>query len=178
MSEFEHMVMKVQEAANGGMGHLSTGEALAAALVLNRSDWLSKMGYTIAEAIDRIGRDWAALIPAVATAVGKASEALAQANKTASDETAVQSLAGCEPDEIDLRATLVTYGNAPGYRDVRLTFDVSRFGAATKHRLSFSVNAKDSESIARHIVEVNRVAWDGSSPIDIQPGEKRPRWIG
>lgn len=178
MSEFEHMVVKVQEAANGGMGHLSTGEALAAALVLNRSDWLAKMGYTIAEAIDRIGRDWAAMIPAAATAVRKASEAMAQASKTASDETAVQALASGEDGEIDLRATLVTYGNAPGYRDVRVTFDVSRFGATSMHRLSLNVNAQDSEAIARHIINVNRVAWDGSSPIDARPGEQRPRWIG
>ena len=43
--------MKVREAANGGIGHLSTGEALAAALVLNHADWLAKMGDTISEAL-------------------------------------------------------------------------------------------------------------------------------
>ncbi|KGU42927.1 hypothetical protein [Xanthomonas citri] len=42
---------------------LSTGEKLAAALALNRFDWLAKMDYTIAEAIERIGPQWAALIP-------------------------------------------------------------------------------------------------------------------
>lgn len=35
-------------------GYLSTGEALTAALVLNRADWLRKMDYTMAEAIQRI----------------------------------------------------------------------------------------------------------------------------
>ncbi|WP_031421335.1 hypothetical protein [Xanthomonas euvesicatoria] len=41
----------------GGPGPLSTGEALTAALVLNRADWLAAMDYTIAEALDRIDSD-------------------------------------------------------------------------------------------------------------------------
>ncbi|MGQ5246745.1 hypothetical protein ACULL3_00860 [Xanthomonas arboricola pv. corylina] len=43
----------------GGPGPLSTGEALTAALVLNRADWLAEMDYTIAEALDRIDSDTA-----------------------------------------------------------------------------------------------------------------------
>lgn len=42
---------------NGGTGPLSTGESLAAALVLNRADWLQEMDYTIAQALDRIDPD-------------------------------------------------------------------------------------------------------------------------
>ncbi len=45
-----------QTAAFGAPGPVSTGEALAAALILNRPDWLSSMKYTIAEALERIGR--------------------------------------------------------------------------------------------------------------------------
>ncbi|PPT74733.1 hypothetical protein XaplCFBP3122_16030 [Xanthomonas arboricola pv. populi] len=41
----------------GGPGPLSTGEALTAALVLNRADWLAEMDYTIAEALERIDSD-------------------------------------------------------------------------------------------------------------------------
>ncbi|KGR40819.1 hypothetical protein [Xanthomonas vasicola] len=41
----------------GGPSPLSTGEALTAALVLNRADWLAEMDYTIAEALDRIDPD-------------------------------------------------------------------------------------------------------------------------
>ncbi|HYG08247.1 MAG TPA: hypothetical protein VD865_17800 [Stenotrophomonas sp.] len=41
----------------GEPGPMSTGEALTAALVLNRHDWLMDMGFTIAEALDRIDRD-------------------------------------------------------------------------------------------------------------------------
>ncbi|MBB2756000.1 UNVERIFIED_ORG: hypothetical protein GGR68_000098 [Xanthomonas campestris] len=44
-------------ACMGGPGPLSTGEALTAALVLNRHDWLDEMDYTIAEALDRIDTD-------------------------------------------------------------------------------------------------------------------------
>ncbi|KGT55746.1 hypothetical protein NY96_10170 [Xanthomonas citri pv. fuscans] len=43
----------------GGPGPLSTGEALTAALVLNRHDWLAEMGYTIAQALDRIDSETA-----------------------------------------------------------------------------------------------------------------------
>lgn len=41
----------------GDPGPLSTGESLTAALVLNRHDWLAEMGYTIAQALDRIDSD-------------------------------------------------------------------------------------------------------------------------
>ena len=41
----------------------STGEKLASALVLNRPDWIASMDYTLAEAIDRVGPEWLALIP-------------------------------------------------------------------------------------------------------------------
>lgn len=41
----------------GNTGPLSTGEALTAALVLNRHDWLKEMDYTIAQALDRIDED-------------------------------------------------------------------------------------------------------------------------
>ncbi|ATS38027.1 MULTISPECIES: hypothetical protein [Xanthomonas] len=43
----------------GEPGPLSTGEALTAALVLNRHDWLAEMGYTIAQVLDRIDSDTA-----------------------------------------------------------------------------------------------------------------------
>ena len=44
----------------------STDEQVAVAPVLNRSDWLEEQGYTIAEAIERAGQDWVAIIPQVA----------------------------------------------------------------------------------------------------------------
>lgn len=65
-AEYRHMLAKCRDANNGGWSVLSTGEKLAAALVLNRADWLAQMDYTIAQAINRIGPEWAALIPEVA----------------------------------------------------------------------------------------------------------------
>ena len=62
---FDHLLGKCREARDGGLGYLSTGERLAAALVLNRADWLEEDQYTIVEAIDRIGPQWAGLMPRV-----------------------------------------------------------------------------------------------------------------
>lgn len=65
-NELDHIVRKARDAKNGGFGVLSTGEKLAVALVLNRPDWLAEMNYTLAEAIDRVGPQWMALIPEAA----------------------------------------------------------------------------------------------------------------
>jgi hypothetical protein len=66
MSELDHIISKARDALHGGFGALSTGEKLAAALVLNRVDWLASMDYTMAEAIDRVGAEWLSLIPEAA----------------------------------------------------------------------------------------------------------------
>lgn len=62
-TELQHIVRKARDAKNGGFGVLSTGEKLVVALVLNRTDWLADMNYTLAEAIERVGAEWIALIP-------------------------------------------------------------------------------------------------------------------
>ena len=49
-AELAHMLAKTCEAESSGFGALSTGEAPAAALILNRTDWLIDMDYTIAQA--------------------------------------------------------------------------------------------------------------------------------
>lgn len=65
MSELDHITRKARDAKHGGWDVQSTGEKLASALVLNRPDWIASMGYTLAEAIDRVGPEWLALIPTV-----------------------------------------------------------------------------------------------------------------
>lgn len=60
----EQIVDKSRAARAGHFGVLSTGEKLAAALVLNRPDLLERVDYTMAEAINRVGADWLARIPA------------------------------------------------------------------------------------------------------------------
>lgn len=60
------MLAIVRHATQYGIGTMSLGEALTAALVLDRSDWLHDRDYTIADALERIGPDWAARIVEVA----------------------------------------------------------------------------------------------------------------
>jgi hypothetical protein len=174
MSDLDHLVMKARDAQAVGYGALSTGEALAAALVLNRSDWLKELGYTIPEALDRVGPEWVAMIPDAARMIEAANDAMGMVGEGAREEAVLSKLASTETEA---SAHLVTYGNAPGYRDVSLTFDLARFGGSEKHRLTVKVNADDGESIARHILGVHRSSWEDKGPIDKKPGEKRPRWI-
>ena len=66
---YEHLLRKARDAKRGGHEAWrvqSTGERVAVALVLNRADWLAKVDYTLAEAIDRSGSEWVAIIPQVA----------------------------------------------------------------------------------------------------------------
>jgi hypothetical protein len=66
---YEHLLCKSRDASRGGSDAWavqSTGEKVAVALVLNRADWLEQIQYTIAEAIERSGVEWVAMIPQVA----------------------------------------------------------------------------------------------------------------
>lgn len=65
------ILSKIRDAANGNLGTLSTGEALIAALVLNRTDWITEMGYTVAQALERIGPNWSAVIPEISQEYGR-----------------------------------------------------------------------------------------------------------
>lgn len=67
--EYKHFLGKAREAKQGWHSAWcvqSTGEKVAVALAMNRADWLAEEGYTIAEAIERIGETWVSLIPKVA----------------------------------------------------------------------------------------------------------------
>jgi hypothetical protein len=75
----QSILSKIRDAANGNFGTLSTGEALIAALVLNRNDWLNDMGYTVAQALERIGPNWSARIPEISQRYGR-QEASVKAN--------------------------------------------------------------------------------------------------
>ncbi len=66
---YDHLLRKAQDAKRGGhdtWAVQSTGEKVAVAPVLNHADWLVEQGYTIAEAIERAGAEWVAMIPQVA----------------------------------------------------------------------------------------------------------------
>jgi hypothetical protein len=182
--DFVHMLGKARDAAASGINAMSTGEALAAALILNRPDWLAAMNYTIAEAIDRIGPEWASLLPTVAREFDRDAQEAAYATAERArlaklDQLAGQQRADCE---LDFSAKLVTYGDAPGYRDVSLTLDLEPIGSdrGPTIRACIRLNAADGETIARHIKGVHEFAWNrsGGRPLDAQPDEQRPRWIG
>lgn len=180
MSEFDHMVSKARQASRGGFDVLSTGEKLAAALILNRPDWLDDMGYTIPEALARVGEGWVAMIPAAAKLLNDTDVVVRKAEKGARDEASLQSVAlkAVGENVVDVNAVLVSSGQAPGYRDASFTFDIQRMGGDQTHRLCFRVSPQDSEAMAQHLLEVPRMAWERGQPIDVRPGDRRPRWIG
>ncbi|MDW3682993.1 hypothetical protein RA280_14795 [Cupriavidus sp. CV2] len=60
--EYQHLLAKVRHARDGGYDVLSTGEKLVAALVLNRFDWLQATGYTMAQAVERVGAEWVSML--------------------------------------------------------------------------------------------------------------------
>lgn len=176
MTDLDQLVMKTQSAAAGHLGVLSTGEALAAALVLNRADWLQDMGYTIAQALERIGPEWVGLLGSAASLIAKANGVMATAAISSAEESTLAALTDTAQG-MDVNGSLVTYGNAPGYRAVYFTVDLERLGGTKKYRISVRLDAKDSASLGTHILDVHRLAWEGKGPIDLQEGERRPRWI-
>lgn len=181
-ADLKHMLAKTREAAAFGPGALSTGEVLAAALILNRPDWLLDRNYTIAEALDRIGPEWAKLIPAAANQFKQDCdvETYKKAIEEHRDRLAAFSRRGKADDEtLEFAAQRVTSRSAPGYRDVYLTFDLEPKGEGPTSRIraTLSLRAEDGESIIRDILDVHRFAWRKDSPIDLKPGEQRPRWL-
>jgi hypothetical protein len=85
-------------------------------------------------------------------------------------------------NEMHFNATLLSYGDAPGDRDVRFTFDLELVGENPRPtvRASLSIRPEDGERLVEHITGVHRSAWNrcsGDGPIDAKPDEQRPRWI-
>lgn len=82
--------------------------------------------------------------------------------------------------EDDLSAKLVTYGDAPGYRDVRLTFDCEVIGLDREDvgpvRVCLSINVEDGLSVMNHIKQVHQFAWSRGRPIDAKDDEHAPHW--
>lgn len=80
-------------------------------------------------------------------------------------------------------ATLVTYGDAPGYRHVSLTLDCEVLGeqrqAVGRVRLELRLNAGDAVMVMQHIQQVNVFAWRDADrgPLDRREGERRPAWL-
>lgn len=182
---FETLMHNVRRAANGGIEAMSTGEALAAALVLNRSDWLSSMDYTIAEALGRIDEPWVGMLSRAEKAWRQESEAYAQAEQIEQKAAIVASMFGAstrkdDREPLDFSAKLVTWSEAPGYRSISFIFDVSLIGEGKPrdaHRIDLRIGAEDGGRILEQILEVHRFAWRDGKPLDVRPNEVPPRWI-
>jgi len=180
----EQIIAKARDAAANGPGAMSEGEKVVVALVLNRPDWLEAMQYTLAEAIERIGPDWARLVPVAARQFNRESEAATYASAERARTAKLAQLAAHQAGDemMDFSATLVTHGDAPGYRDVRLVFDLEPIGEEPRPviRAAIRVRPEDAGRIVDSIKDVHRFAWDqsnGGRPIDATPDEERPGWV-
>lgn len=183
----DHLMRVVRHAAAlGDPGPLSLGEALAAALVLNRPDWLADKGYTIAQALDRLDEGDADLLPRAEKLWRVESEARSQVASIATRANQVADLFGNGFNEtvdepLHLTSQLVTYGEAPGYRDASLVFDVSLVGAGVPpgtYRINLRIRPQDAEPIVSHLLNVHRSAWRiDRRHLDAKDDERRPTWI-
>lgn len=184
MNTYDHLLRASLAAANGSRGVLSTGEHLAAAIVLNRSDWLGELGFSIPEALTRLGEDWVSAIPRVALAVteelakqAQAAGIASNAMKVAAAFTSSDENAPSRSDPVDFDAMLITYGHAPGYRDIDLFLELRRRDTPATLNARIRLMPADSVEIMRHIIEVNESAWRNGEPIDATEGELRPQWL-
>jgi hypothetical protein len=77
--------------------------------------------------------------------------------------------------------TYASYGTAPGYRSVSLFVQLDgKDGAPPGERIELNFTADDSVRIVEDIIGIHKQAWDRNErrePIDVKPGEKRPRWL-
>lgn len=185
MDRLTHMVSSALAAARNGFGTLSTGEALAAALILNDHAALADRGMTIAEALDRIGPDWSALIPKASkralAQLGDLEQTRRQIKKQEADMRFVDFGADGEP--VDLEAKFVTHGDAPGYRDAYITLKLVPLGLEMDGPKTVTatvrLDAVDSAKVAQSILDIHQLAWrSGNRPIDANKAEKRPTWLG
>jgi hypothetical protein len=80
-------------------------------------------------------------------------------------------------------ARLVTYGEAPGYRDVTVSLDCEVVGNDRETvgpvRLEVNLGPDDGVAVMRHIRDVHARAWNScmDRPLDARSGEEKPAWL-
>lgn len=75
----------------------------------------------------------------------------------------------------DFEARVISYGNAPGYRDVTLVLAV---GDKENTRVDVRLDSAGSVGVMQHIAHVHAFCWSSEcGPLDAREGEKRPRWL-
>ena len=176
MRELEHILAKTRQAAAGGFNVLSHGEQVAVALILNRPDWLVAMNYTMAEAIDRVGSEWLALIPKASRQI--ADEAVDTAERAEIKRAEAMLERPGRTTEPEFLTSLVNHAYAPGYRDVSFIFEMTPMGSTLTRRAQIHIRPEDAEPIVDHLRHAHRLAWsDPSGPIDRELNERRPTWV-
>lgn len=184
MDHLTHLVSSALAAARRGYGALSTGEAIAAALILNDHAVLADRGMTIAEALDRVGPHWSVLIPTASKRVlvqlDDVEQTRHQVKKQKADKSFVDLAVDGEP--IDLEAKFITYGEAPGYRDAYITLKLVPLGSKLDGPKTVTATVRldtvDSAKVAQSIIDIHQLAWrPGNRPIDAEESETRPSWL-
>lgn len=82
----------------------------------------------------------------------------------------------CKNEPTRMQAKLITYGNAPGYRDASITVEVIDGGK--RRQLELALSAEATESLCREWLRNHALAWHEHRPLDAQPNEqRRPTWV-
>ncbi|WP_455289619.1 hypothetical protein [Cupriavidus necator] len=70
------------------------------------------------------------------------------------------------------------YGDAPGYRDMSLSFRVDG-DRVRRAPIELCLAARDTAALARDLITCQRQAWRDPErgPLDREPGEQRPHWL-
>jgi hypothetical protein len=73
-------------------------------------------------------------------------------------------------------ATLLTYSEAPGYRDVSIYV---KLGENQNTEVELRLSPSDSDAVMLHIARVHALAWRDKErgPLDKKAGERRPGWL-
>lgn len=84
--------------------------------------------------------------------------------------------------EDDVSAALVTYGDAPGYRDASMLLECEAYGddreVVGKVQLTVHLRNPDTADLLHHLQRVHARAWrPGVRPLDAKPDEQRPAWL-
>jgi hypothetical protein len=181
-STWETLLRIGRNAQNGGHGVMSTGERLAAALLLNRPDWIAADGFTLAGAVERLGTDWLSRIPQVARQLEDEQEASSAAAYAEAERLRIAKIAAVAPaaegDPPRFDAAFVSHGSAPGYRDVEIVVDLTpEQDGVESLRAVLRFDSADAARVARAVQDVHSVAWRNGDPLDLKPGETKPRWL-
>jgi len=79
-------------------------------------------------------------------------------------------------EPIRMPATLITYGNAPGYRDASVTVEVVDGGK--RRQLELVLSPEATETLCREFLRYHSLAWHRDRPLDAKPHEQtRPAWV-